>query len=122
MGPFDITFTFAKAGDFSGQAMVVDHASVTMSPQHFKAFCRSMAESLKGYESVFGVIPIADSDAAPLHKAEQIEKLLQDTREKGAAARENLAATNMAIAERPSSTAKKQPSKRSRGGAPESGR
>ena|ERR1700732_3755191 len=106
LSPFDITLTFAKASDVAGQAMQVDQVAVTMSPQHFKALCQSLNETLKAYEDAFGELKVPDSDIRPLRDASQIGQLIQETRNKAQAARE------MSI---PSSTGKKPPAKRSRG-------
>jgi hypothetical protein len=87
--------------------MNVDKVSITMSPQHFKGFCRSLNETLKAYENVFGVLQIPDVDTGPLRSAAQIETLITEARNK---AKELTAMPS-------SSTEKKQPSKRSRSAA-----
>ena len=89
-----------------GEAMQVEHVAVTMSPQHFKAFYRSLAETLKAYESAFGALTIPDSDVQPSADAAQIEKLIEEARQKRAAAGSSTTS---------SSIEKKPPSKRSRG-------
>jgi hypothetical protein len=105
LSPFDITLTFAKSSDVAGQAMQIDQVSVTVSPQHFKALCGSLVETLKAYEASFGELTIPDSDIRPLRDAEQMAQLIKENRDKTAAAREALIS---------SSTEKKPPGKRSR--------
>lgn len=111
LGPFDVTITFAKTGDFGGQVVVVDQVSVAMSPQHFKSFCLSVTETLTAYETVFGALAIPDSDVAPTMLAPQIAKSIREARERAAAIRARLNLPAPAT----SSTEKKRPSRRSRG-------
>jgi hypothetical protein len=91
----------------TGQQVLLDQISVTMSPQHFKNLCRSLAETLQAYEAVFGTLQIQDAITAPGTKAEALEKMLRD---------------RMASAPNPASSPneKKRPSKRSRGASRES--
>jgi hypothetical protein len=94
----------------AGQTVQVDQVSVTMSPQHFKAFCLSLNETLKAYESGFGALNIPESDTKPLRDAAQIGNLISEAREKRLALEKS-------VTSNPSSTEKKRPSKRSRGAA-----
>jgi hypothetical protein len=87
----------------------VDHASVTVSPQHFKALVRSLNVTLQAYENVFGALQIPDADTAPAIPLARIEENIIAAQKAKRAA--------MAAAIPPSSTEKKPPSKRSRGGA-----
>jgi hypothetical protein len=109
--PFDVTLIFSRASDLAGQSVQVDQVAVTLSPQHFKGFCRSINETLKAYEKVFGVLQIPDSDIRPLTEAPQIEKMILNTRQKVEEARRLMTL---------SSTEKKQPSRQSRRAARES--
>jgi len=109
IGPFDLTLTFSKTSDFTGQPMQVDQVSVTMSPQHFKGFCRSLIETLKAYEKLFGDLKIPDTDTRPTRDAAQIEELIKVARSGGTVLPAPKAES--------SSTEKKLPSRRSRGGA-----
>jgi hypothetical protein len=106
--PYDLTLIFAKTGEFNGQPVQNELVSVTMSPQHFKAFCRSASETLKAYEAVFGELKIPDSDTAPVRDASQIETLVREGKEKAAAAMKAMVAAS-------SPTEKQPPAKRSRG-------
>lgn len=117
LSPFDVTLTFAKTTDMAGQALQVDQVSVTVSPQHFKALCRSLNQTMEAYEKVFGNLQIPDSDTAPTVSSEQIEKLIVQNRDKARAnAAAAIAAATSSPTSVPSSTAKKRLSKRSRGG------
>jgi hypothetical protein len=98
---------FGKAGEMGGQAFQTDLVSVTMSPQHFKAFIRSISETLKAYEAIYGELNIADADTAPLRDASQIEVMMREGREKSRSLRRAMIS--------PSSTEKKPPAQRSRG-------
>jgi hypothetical protein len=82
--------------------------SVTFSPQHFKALCRSLNETLTAYESVFGKLSIPDEDTRPSRDAAQIEETVRSRRKEFHEAR----------AITISSTEKKPPAKRSRDAAP----
>jgi hypothetical protein len=108
LSPFDITLIFAKATDIGGQTVQVDQVSVTVSPQHFKALCKSLNETLKAYENTFGELKIPDSDISPSRDAAQIEQLIRATRDKkaGGVPQEGVSTS--------SSTEKKRLSKRSR--------
>jgi hypothetical protein len=86
-----------------------------MSPQHFKAFVRSVNETLTAYESVFGALQVPEGDIAPMHTAEQLQKRMLENRDRVKAQIEAAAKSSSA----PSSTEKKPPSKRSRGVARE---
>ena len=108
ISPFDVTLTFSKSSDIAGQQVHVDQVSVTMSPQHFKGFCKSLTETLKAYESVFGAINTPDADLSPLRDAAQLEQIIREARDKN---REGRGPT--------SSTEKKPPAKRSRAAARE---
>jgi hypothetical protein len=90
--------------------MQVDQVAVTVSPQHFKALCQSLNETLMAYESAFGELKIPESDTRPLRDASQIEKLITAARERMAVLRDEPITS--------SSTEKKRPSRRSRGAAP----
>jgi hypothetical protein len=80
-----------------------------MSPQHFKALCRSLNVTLEAYEKVFGKLQIPEVDTAPSAPLEQIEaNIIAAQKAKRAA---------MAAAIPSSSTETKPPSKRSRGAA-----
>jgi hypothetical protein len=57
-----------------GQPAVLDQVAVSFSPQQFKALVRSLGETLKGYESVFGELAIPDADTGPFKTAEQISE------------------------------------------------
>jgi hypothetical protein len=111
--PFDITITFSRASDFSGQTVHLDQVAVTMSPQHFKGFCKSLNETMTAYESVFGALQIPDSDTRPLTDASQIEAMILETRRKN----EELRQPTSKLLSSP--TEKKRPSRRSRGAARE---
>jgi hypothetical protein len=113
MGPFDITLTFSKSGDFAGQMMMVDLMSVALSPQHFKNFCQVANATLQAYEKVFGTLQIPDLDTSPGFTAEQLENMLREARNKAAAARAVAASATPPA----SSSGKKRPSRRSRGAA-----
>lgn len=89
----------------AGQRMMIDQVGVAMSPQHFKTFCLAANATLEAYERVFGELKIPESDLQPSHNADQLEKMLQDAREKGAAARSAMVS---------SPTEKEPPAKRSR--------
>ena len=107
LSPYDITITFSKTTDFAGQQqMQVDQVAVTVSPQHFKAMCNSLNETLKAYENVFGKLEIPDSDTRPVSDASQIEARILDARHKAQAAREPASS---------SSLTEKKRSRRSRG-------
>jgi hypothetical protein len=106
LSPFDITITFAKGTTVADHQVQVDQVAVIMSPQHFKGFVRSLTETLKAYESVFGSLSIPDADTKPLMDAAQIEKTIKDAR---------LRARPQSEPTDSSSTVKKQPSRRSRG-------
>jgi hypothetical protein len=97
-----------------GQPVQVEKASVTMSPQHCKALIHSLTETLAGYEQVFGKLQLPEEYTKSLRNADQVAQLLlrmtEETR------RQRAQQLEMAIPA-PSSTAKKRPSKRSRGGA-----
>jgi hypothetical protein len=93
--PFDISLIFSKISDVSGQTVQIDQVSVTMSPQHFKAFARSLGETLGAYESVFGKLQISDADTAPNTSAEQIAQMVIQNRDK---ARAHVAAAAAAAA------------------------
>ena len=81
LGPFDVTLIFQKIGDIGGgQLATVDLASVTMSPQHFKGFVRSLNETLVAYEKTFGELKIPDADTRPLKSAEEIVEMLRAAR------------------------------------------
>jgi hypothetical protein len=108
ISPFDITLTFGKATDMAGQTVQVDQVAVTMSPQHFKALCLSLNETLKAYEEGFGELRIPEIDTKPLRDAAQIGLLIGEAREKRLALEKSLASS-------PSSTEQKPPAKRSRG-------
>jgi hypothetical protein len=72
---FDITVMFQKLSEVTpGQPAVLDQVAVSFSPQQFKALVRSLGETLKGYESVFGELAIPDADTAPFKTAEQISE------------------------------------------------
>ena len=85
------------------QQGAIDQVTVTMSPQHFKSFVRSLDETLVAYEKAFGALSISDSDTAPQRNAEQILEIIEQVRTK-AKAYQTL----------PSSTEPPQPEKRSR--------
>jgi hypothetical protein len=116
MGPFDVTITFSRTTDLVGQPMLLDQVAVSMSPQHFKNFCRAASQSLQAYENVFGPLQIPDADTAPGVTAEQLEKLIRDARDRATASHTASAQPIPAS----SSNVKKQPSKRSRGAARDS--
>jgi hypothetical protein len=113
MGPFDVTVTFSKSQDVAGQTMVIDQGAVSFSPQHFKNFCLTAIESLKAYENVFGELKIPESDIAAVTSTEQIEAMLKAARD---ARRAIIAGASNPSRNASSSTEKKQPSRRSRGG------
>lgn len=93
-----------------GQTVQVDQVAVTVSPQHFKALCKSLNETLMAYENAFGKLNIPDSDITPSRDAAQIERMIQKVRdERAGIAQEGGDSTTS------SSTGKKRPSKRSRG-------
>ena|SRR5271157_2766194 len=103
MGAFDISIIFQKTTEVAPTQMaVVDQVSVTLSPQHFKAFVRSLSEALTAYEAAFGKLSISERDTAPQRTAAEIVGLISAAREVG-----NLPKS--------SSTEPPQPSKRSRG-------
>jgi len=107
VGPFDITITIQKTSEISpGQLGVTDQCTVTMSPQHFKAFVRSAAETLSAYERGFGALTISDADSAPIRSAEEIVGMINAARSAHAAS------TSSSPTEPP------PPSKRSRGASP----
>lgn len=107
LSPYDVTMTFAKTSDVAGQTFQVDQVSVTMSPQHYKAFILAAQETLVAYESFFGKLSIIDQVTTPTMSSAQIEKRL----------REGVAMRSGSAGAKTSSTEKKPPSKRSRGGA-----
>jgi uncharacterized protein YciW len=82
----------------------IDQAAVAMSPQHFKTFVLSMNATLEAYEATFGALNIPDVITKPKNSAAHIQKMLTDKLDSMNAAKSSDA-----------STAKKQPSKRSRG-------
>ncbi|UGA47229.1 DUF3467 domain-containing protein [Bradyrhizobium quebecense] len=109
LSPFDLTLTFSKNTDFSGQMVQVDQVSVVVSPQHFKALVKSLSETLVAYEKVFGELKIPDSETTPALNAEQLEATIQSTR----AAQRAAAATGEPTAS--PANEKKPPAKQSRG-------
>jgi hypothetical protein len=81
MGPFDISITFQKTSEVSpGALMIVDHVTITFSPQHFKALVRTATETLSAYEAVFGRLAIPDADTAPLRSASEIVEQMNAAR------------------------------------------
>jgi hypothetical protein len=102
--------TFAKVGDMAGQAVQVDQVAVTMSPQHFKGFCKSLSETLEAYESAYGQLTIPESVTRPLRSAAQIVAKIAEGQKKIEDLRLKIAEDDAT-----SSTEKKPPSKRSRG-------
>lgn len=107
VGPFDISLVFQKSSElFPGQMGITDLVSVTMSPQHFKAFVNSLEVTLEAYEATFGKLTIAESDTTPLRNAAEVQSALET-------ARTNARATAEAVIN-PSSTETQQPSKQSR--------
>jgi hypothetical protein len=100
VGAFDITLLFKKGSEIAPQQMgATDQVSVTLAPGHFKAFVRSVNETLKAYESVYGVLTIPDADINPLKNAEQIAELIEGQRAKGHAQAQ--AAANLSSSEPP---------------------
>lgn len=89
--------------------MHVDQVAVTMSPQHFKGFVKSLNETLAAYEKVFGALTIPDSDVQPASNAEQIETRIYAAREANKKLRDTI---NQPTS---SSSETKLPAKRSRG-------
>lgn len=53
MSPYDFAFTFHEHTNMG----IVDQGTVTMSPQHAKVFAAILAENVKQYEALFGMIP-----------------------------------------------------------------
>jgi hypothetical protein len=76
-----------------------------MSPQHFKAFAKSLIETLTAYERTFGVLNIPEADIQPVFTSSQLEAKIQEGRD----------AKIAAIKAMTSSNETKPPSKRSRG-------
>jgi hypothetical protein len=75
---FDISIIFTKIGEMAGQPVMVEQATVTVSPQHFKALLRSMEQTLTAFENVFGKLQIPDADTQSTTSAAQIqEQILQ---------------------------------------------
>jgi hypothetical protein len=102
LGPFDITLTFQKGSEIMpGQMAAVDLVAVVMAPQHFKAFVRSLNQTLEAYETLFGALTIPDTETTPAKTADEIVEIMKTVREKAAA-------TSSSIEPPP-------PSKRSRG-------
>ena len=103
LSPFDITLIFSKTSDMGGQLVNLDQVAVTLSPQHFKAFARSIQQTMEAYEQAFGVLAIPEKLTAPGISVADLAQKISDA-QKGSGIS-------------PSSSAKKLPSKRSRGGA-----
>jgi hypothetical protein len=83
MSPFDITLLFQKMSELDpGKLGITDLMSVTMSPQHFKGFVRSLNETLAAYEQAFGKLTILDQDTKPTLNADQILETIRLEREK----------------------------------------
>ena len=68
-----------------GQVGLLDLVSVSMSPQHFKAFVNSMIVTLDSYEQVYGKLQIPDAETVPLRSTEEITNLINENRKKAAA-------------------------------------
>jgi hypothetical protein len=79
-----------------------------MSPQHFKGFCRSVNETLKAYEKVFGTLTIPDSETKPMTEAAEIEKMILETQRKQEEHRQSIRDASSSSNEKP------RPSRRSR--------
>jgi hypothetical protein len=95
MGPFDVTLLLQKQSEIApGQMGIIDHVSVTFSPQHFKALVRSLNETLKGYEESFGELKIPDVDIAPQRTSKEIVDLVRAGREAVAVAKEHASHAN----------------------------
>jgi Protein of unknown function (DUF3467) len=78
LGPFDISILFQKNTEIMpGQPGQIDLVLVSMSPQHFKGFVKSITETLSAYETVFGSLTIPDENTAPLKSAAEIVKLIE---------------------------------------------
>lgn len=111
ISPFDLTILFQRTSEISpGQPGATDLVSVAMSPQHYKAFVKSANETLMAYEATFGRLEISEADTASMRNADEIQALLEGSRQQAMAARQ--------AAVTPSSTEPPPPSKRSRGAAP----
>lgn len=56
---FDLKFIFgAIESATASELTVLEHGSVTMSPQHAKAFCSNLSQAIEKYESQFGEIKL----------------------------------------------------------------
>jgi len=82
LSPFDITVTFQRSSEIvPNQVGVTDIVAVTMSPQHFKSFVKSVTETMAAYEEAFGKLAILDTDTAPSKTAPQIVQQIKEARE-----------------------------------------
>jgi hypothetical protein len=60
MSAWDITLVFSTQAEVSpGKQQPEDRASVTMSPQHFKALAHAVTNTLASYEALVGKIELA---------------------------------------------------------------
>ncbi|HEY1941423.1 MAG TPA: DUF3467 domain-containing protein [Roseiarcus sp.] len=115
VSPFDITLLFQKNSELvPGQMGATDLVSVTMSPQHFKAFVKSAAVTLEAYESTFGKLAISETDTTPLRTAAEVQSALETARTNARAA--------VAAAINPSSTVLPPPSQQSHGASRKKGK
>jgi F420-0:gamma-glutamyl ligase len=94
----------------AGQTAQFDQVAVTLSPQHFKAFCKSLNETLEAFESAYGQLTISESMTRPLRNAAQIVAKIAEGQKRVDELRLKIAEDDAT-----SSTEKKPPSKRSRG-------
>jgi hypothetical protein len=80
--PYDITLLFQKNSEIvPGKMGSTDLVSVALSPQHFKAFVKSITETLAAYEATFGKLTISEADTAPLRNAAEIQTVLETARD-----------------------------------------
>ena len=61
---FDIRLTFAEIESSDGSAItVIEHGTVTMSPQHAKAFSANFAQAVRQFESLYGAIEMPKKES-----------------------------------------------------------
>ena len=57
--PYDFKLIFGSIEVATDSELtILEHGSVTISPQHAKAFCKNMFESIEKYESSYGEIKV----------------------------------------------------------------
>ena len=115
MSPFDVTIVFQKMSEIApGQPAVVDQASISFSPQQFKALVRALQATITGYESAFGALTIPEEDIAPTKSAEEIGSAIKEARR---SAKEH-AQTNLSSTEPPPPSPQSLASSRKKGRKP----